>query len=112
MVGSNPDAKVSNVLTVQRDGLSTELVELVRSQNKFAGIDSRRKDSKLGLRAHLKIGLTRRVCSWRNRSGGLGGHDKGGSAHGATSRGSCHKGSGGCHQKDGKEAQSKEGIHG
>lgn len=64
MVGTNPFTEFTNVLTVQGNGLSSDLVEFVTSQNNLRSIDGRRKDSKFGLRSHLQ---TRSTCA--NRAG-------------------------------------------
>jgi len=56
MVSSSPGAKVTDVLRMQTNGLSTDLVELLSSQNYLGSIDCRRKDSKFGHGAHLKAG--------------------------------------------------------
>ena len=67
MVRTSPQAELADVLTVQRNCLSADLVQFITSQNNLCPINSRREDSELGLRSHLQTGGSR---SGRASSGG------------------------------------------
>jgi hypothetical protein len=68
VVGASPLAEITNVLTVKRDGLSSDLVEFVPSQHNLGSVHSRREDSKLGHVSHLQA----RGTSAGRASGGHG----------------------------------------
>lgn len=112
MVRSGPHAKVTNVLRVQGNGLTPNLVELVLSQDNLGGVDGRREDAKLSLTAHGQLGATvlalRSCCSllvllllWSLRN------DKGGSAVEARHGKSIHIHSG-CGEEESKEERLEE----
>ena len=56
MVRPNPNTEISDILAVQRDSFSSDLVQFVLSQDQLSDVHGRREDSKLGLRSHVKIG--------------------------------------------------------
>lgn len=58
VVSSSPFAEITNVLTVQRDGLSSDLVEFVATQDNLGSVHSRREDSEFGLVSHLQARRT------------------------------------------------------
>lgn len=54
MVGTRPRTKVSDVLRVQADGLSSNFVQFIISEDDFGGINCGGEDAELRLVAHLK----------------------------------------------------------
>jgi hypothetical protein len=108
VVGTGPFAELANVLRMQRDGLSSELVELITSQHNLGTIDSRREDSELGHISHLQArGSTAGgACSSHSGARSLR-DDKGGPSSGGYGK-----------SIDGRDGKSKEesdslvGLHG
>ncbi len=83
VVCTSPFTEFTNVLTVQGDGLSSNLVEFVTSQHNLGSIHSRREDSELGLGSHLQAGSTGSGGTGSgHRSTGSLGNDKGRSTSG------------------------------
>lgn len=78
VVGSSPGAEFTNILRVQTNGLSTNLVELFTSQYDFGSVDSRWKDTKFGHISHLKARRASSRCSGGSSCGRCPlRHDKG-----------------------------------
>jgi hypothetical protein len=64
VVSSRPFTELANVLTVQRDSLSSDLVQFFSSQSNLGTIDSRREDSEFGHVSHLKARGTTAGRAW------------------------------------------------
>jgi hypothetical protein len=57
VVSTSPLAKFTNVLRVQTDSLSTNLIQAIISETDFGNVYGGREDSELGLGAHLEGGF-------------------------------------------------------
>ena len=99
-----PDTEISDSRRVERDTLSSELVELGGSQNNLGGVDSRGKDTELGLlSSHVEAGNTGANRSSSSR--GIVGHGSLGDHEGRSHLG-VHSEGIGRRQDEGKEEEN------